>query len=253
MAAQDLPQEEKLHVILCGPLPQTEAALLQRGDVEIRREKNNLNLLAGIQKELFGCDMIIVEAPYGHGLYSLTYPVGEHKTCPVWMVEDPPDEVIWKEINYQLGEVPAQRKAARERAIAEGPPKNEVLILADTQQMRSDLTGWMREIYATWEMPLPPLHVPKDVKDYLRKVRWPCAPPEAVIIAIPGVDSLNTAEQIRRLYPKAGMVWCCDLNFSAQAYRLEADYFFLLSEANIGRLGIGLNRVYQYNKRGKNT
>ena len=196
---QDLTQEEKLHVILCGPLPQTEAALLQRGDVEIRREKNNLNLLAGIQKERFGCDMIIVEAPYGHGLYSMTYPVGEHKTCPVWMVDDPPDEVIWKEINYQLDEVPGKRKKAHERAIAMGPPKNEVLILADAPQLRSDLTGWMREIYATWDKPLPALNAPEDVKVYLRELRWPDTPPEAVVIALTGVDSLKAAGYARRL------------------------------------------------------
>lgn len=250
MKSQDLPQEEKLHVILCGPLSQTEAALLQRGDVEIRREKNNLNLLAGIQKERFGCDMIIVEAPYGHGLYSMTYPVGEHKTCPVWMVEDPPDEVIWKEINYQLDEVPEKRKKAHERAIAMGPPKNEILILADTPQMRSNLTDWMQEIYKVWNMPLPKLNVPADIKTYLRELRWPEAPPEAVVIALTGVDSLKAAERVRQLYPKTGLVWCCDLDFSSQAYRLEADYFFLMSEASTGKLGIGLDRVYQYNKRG---
>lgn len=46
------------------------------------------------------------------------------------------------------------------------------------------------------------------------------------------------------------MVWCCDLDFSLQAYHLNVDYFFLLSEANTGTLGIGLTRVYQYNKQG---
>lgn len=247
MGSQDL--TEKLHIILCGPLARTEAALLRRGDVEIRRD-DNLNLLVSMSRGDYDCDMIIVEAPYGHGLYGLTYPVGKDKTCPVWMVADPPDEVIWKEINYQLGEVPAKRKAAREKAIAVGPPKHEILILADTPQRRSDLTGWMWEIFAVWDKPLPPLNVPEDVKAYLRELRWPDTPPEAVVIAIAGVDSLKAAERIRQLYPKTGLVWCCDLDFSAQAYRLEADYFFLLSDANIGTLGIGLDRVYLYNKRG---
>ncbi len=252
MKSQDTTLEEKLHVILCGPLPQTEAALLRRGDVEIRRN-TNLNLLSQLNRGDYDCDMMIVEAPYGHGLYGLTYPVGEAKTCPVWMVDDPPDEVIWKEINLQLGEVPAKRKAARERAIAMGAPKNEVLILADTPQMRSSLTDWMQEIYKVWNMPLPKLTVPADVKAYLRELRWPDTPPEAVVIALTGVDSLKTAEQIRRLYPRTGLVWCCDLDFSSQAYRLEADYFFLLSEASMGTLGIALDRVYQYNKRGNKT
>ncbi|MEY8576598.1 hypothetical protein AALD01_20155 [Oscillospiraceae bacterium 21-37] len=52
--------------------------------------------------------------------------VGEHKTCPLWLVNDPPDEAIYK-INLQLDEVPAKRKAALEQAIAVGPPRHETL------------------------------------------------------------------------------------------------------------------------------
>ena len=242
-------KEQPLHVVLCGPLPRTEAALLRRGDVEIIREDDNLDLLIGLHNEIIDCDMIIVEAPCGQGLYGMTYPIAEHKNCPVWMTSDPPDEIVWKEINRQLDEAPAIRRKARERTIAEGPPKNEILILADAPQ-RDEVTGWMREIYATWDMTLPPLTVPEDVEVYLRELREPGAPPEAIVIAMAGVDSLNIAEQIRRLYPKAGLVWCCDLDFSLQAFRLDADYFYLFSGANIGALGIGMNRVQQWNKRG---
>ena len=79
----------------------------------------------------------------------------------------------------------------------------------------------------------------------------PTSQPAAVVIEMAGVDSLNAAEQIRRLYPKVGLVWCCDLNFSAQAYHLDVDYFYLFSEADIGKFGIGLNRAQLlYNKRG---
>ena len=240
----------KLCIALCGPLPQTEAALLRRGDVEIIREDDNLNLLGGMANGIIDCDMIIVEAPYGHGLYGLTYPMGKRKTCLVWMVADPPHEAIWNEINRQLGEAPAKRQAERDAAITVGPPKHEILILADTPQQRDKLTGWAREIYASWKMTLPPLIVPEDVKGYLRELRGPCAPPEAVVIAMAGVDSLKAAEHIRRVWPKVGMVWSCNLDFSLQAYHLNVDCFFLLGEANTGTLGIGLNRIYQYNKRG---
>lgn len=240
----------KLCIALCGPLPQTEAALLRRGDVEIIRENDNLNLLGGMANGIIDCDMIIVEAPYGHGLYGLTYPMGKRKTCLVWMVADPPHEAIWNEINRQLGEAPAKRQAERDAAITVGPPKHEILILADTPQQRDKLTGWAREIYASWKMTLPPLIVPEDVKGYLRELRGPCAPPEAVVIAMAGVDSLKAAEHIRRVWPKVGMVWSCNLDFSLQAYHLNVDCFFLLGEANTGTLGIGLNRIYQYNKRG---
>lgn len=142
-----------------------------------------------------------------------------------------------------MGEAPAKRQAERDAAITVGPPKHEILILADTPQQRDKLTGWAREIYASWKMTLPPLIVPEDVKAYLRELRGPCAPPEVVVIAMAGVDSLNAAQQIRRHYPEVGLVWCCDLDFSAQAYHLDVDYFYLFSEADIGKLGIGLNRV----------
>ncbi len=249
--SKDTIREQKLQVILCGPLPKTERALLRRGDVEIIREKKNLNLLIGLNNGAIDCDMMIVEAPNGHGLYGLTYPMGKRKTCPVWMVADPPHEAIWNEINRQLGEAPAKRQAERDAAITVGPPKHEILILADTPQQRDRLTGWAREIYASWKMTLPPLTVPEDVKAYLRELPRPSAPPAAVVIEMAGVDSLNAAEQIRRLYPKVGLVWCCDLNFSAQAYHLDVDYFYLFSEADIGKFGIGLNRAQLlYNKRG---
>ncbi len=195
--SKDNIREQKLQVILCGPLPKTERALLRRGDVEIIREKKNLNLLIGLNNGAIDCDMMIVEAPNGHGLYGLTYPMGKRKTCPVWMVADPPHEAIWNEINRQLGEAPAKRQAERDAAIAIGPPKHEILILADTPQQRDKLTGWAREIYASWKITLLPLTVPEDVKAYLRELPRPSAPPAAVVIEMAGVDSLNAAEQIR--------------------------------------------------------
>ena len=242
MEHQNLNQEQKLQVILCGPLPKTERALLRRGDVEIIREKKNLNLLIGLNNGAIDCDMIIVKAPNGHGLYGLTYPMGKRKTCPVWMVADPPHEAIWNEINRQLGEAPAKRQAERDAAITVGPPKHEILILADTPQQRDKLTGWAREIYASWKMTLPPLIVPEDVKAYLRELRGPCAPPELVVIALPGVDGLNAAEHIRRVYPKTSLVWCCDLDFALQAYDLQADFFFPLEEISREKLEEGLTR-----------
>ena len=112
--------------------------------------------------------------------------VGEHKTCPLWLVNDPPDEAIWYKINLQLDEVPAKRKAALEQAIAVGPPRHEILILTDTPERRGELTGWMKKIYSVWNVALPPLNVPEDVKGYLRELRGPCAPPEAVTMCCPG-------------------------------------------------------------------
>lgn len=248
MESPNMTQEQPLQVILCGPLVKTERALRRRGDVEIIRENNNLNLLIGLSRGSIDCDMMIVEAPYGHGLYGLTYPVGERKTCPVWMVADPPDEFVWKEINWQLSEVPAKRREARRKAIAAGPPKHEILLLTDTPQRRSDFSGWMREIYAIWKMTLPPLAAPEDVKAYLRELhelQKEDVPPELVVIAMEGVDSLNIADHIRELYPRTGLIWSCDLDFALQAFHHQADYFFFLNEASRETLGTGLTR-WQY-------
>ena len=42
MEHQNLNQEQKLRVALCGPLPKTERALLRRGDVEIIHPFRNI-------------------------------------------------------------------------------------------------------------------------------------------------------------------------------------------------------------------
>ena len=117
MERQDLNQGQKLHVILCGPLEKTERALLQRGDVEIKRG-SSLNLMGEMVNEIYDCDMIIVQAPYGHGLYSMTYPVREEMKCPAWMVADPPDETVWKEINWQLDHTHEKNASLRNRRSA---------------------------------------------------------------------------------------------------------------------------------------
>ena len=49
----------------------------------------------------------------------------------------------------------------------------------------------MKKIYSVWNVALPPLNVPEDVKGYLRELRGPCAPPEAVVIAMAGADTEN--------------------------------------------------------------
>ncbi len=243
MERQDLNQEQKLQVILCGPLEKTERALLQRGDVEIKRG-SSLNLMGEMVNEIYDCDMIIVQAPYGHGLYSMTYPVREEKKCPAWMVADPPDETVWKEINWQLDHTHEKNRQLAEQALRMGPPRNEAVILAGEAQLRSDLTGWMRDICAGWGL-APELTAPEDVKAYLRGLPYRDpqeGPPELVVVALPGVDGLNTTDQIRKVYPKTGLIWCCDLDFALQAYDFHADYFFFLKKASREKLEEGLTR-----------
>ena len=47
------------------------------------------------------------------------------------------------------------------------------------------------------------------------------------VIALPGVAGLNAAEHLRSLCPACGMIWCSDLDFSLQAFRLRVEYFIL--------------------------
>lgn len=244
MENKNLSPEQKLHVILCGPLAQTEHALLQRGDVEIKREDDNLNLLAQMGNSLYDCDMVIVEAPYGHGLYSMTYPVRAKKNCPAWMVADPPDNYVWKEINRQLDNIREKKKATHEAAVRTGPPGNEVLLLADDPQRRSSLTAWTQDIFAGWAM-TPEITAPEDVKTYLREMYYQHAqdkPPMMVIVALSNVAGLNTVEQIRNFYPRCGLIWSCDLDFALQSFNYHTDDFFLLKDASRERLEQGLTK-----------
>lgn len=51
--------------------------------------------------------------------------------------------------------------------------------------------------------------------------------PTNVVVALSGVEGLNAAEQLRGLRPDCGLIWCSELDFSIQAFRLRADYFLL--------------------------
>lgn len=53
------------------------------------------------------------------------------------------------------------------------------------------------------------------------------AAPVHAIIALSGVDGLNAAEHLRALQPGCRIIWCSDLDFSLQAFRLRADDFML--------------------------
>jgi len=50
--------------------------------------------------------------------------------------------------------------------------------------------------------------------------------PTSVFLALHGVAGLNAAEHLRSLYPRCGIIWCSDLDFSLHAFRLRAEYFF---------------------------
>ena len=50
--------------------------------------------------------------------------------------------------------------------------------------------------------------------------------PTSALIALSGVAGLNVAEHFRSVRPECGIIWCSDLDFSLQAFRLRIEYFF---------------------------
>lgn len=51
--------------------------------------------------------------------------------------------------------------------------------------------------------------------------------PSCIVLALPGVAGLNAVEHLRSLCPDCGIMWCSDLDFSLQAFRLRIEYFLL--------------------------
>ena len=66
------------------------------------------------------------------------------------------------------------------------------------------------------------------------------AAPTNAVVALSGVAGLNAAEHLRSLCPACGIIWCSDLDFSLQAFRLRVEYF-ILEPVTAERFQQGLN------------
>lgn len=71
--------------------------------------------------------------------------------------------------------------------------------------------------------------------------------PTSVVLALSGVAGLNAAEHLRSLCPNCGVIWCSDLDFSLQAFRLSVDYF-LMEPITIERLREGLSVWFEHRR-----
>lgn len=71
--------------------------------------------------------------------------------------------------------------------------------------------------------------------------------PTSVVLALSGVAGLNAAEHLRSLCPNCGVIWCSDLDFSLQAFRLRVDYF-LMEPITIERLREGLSIWFEHRR-----
>lgn len=72
--------------------------------------------------------------------------------------------------------------------------------------------------------------------------------PTSVVLALSGVAGLNAAEHLRSLCPNCGVIWCSDLDFSLQAFRLRVDYF-LMEPITIERLREGLSVWFEHRRK----
>lgn len=71
--------------------------------------------------------------------------------------------------------------------------------------------------------------------------------PTSVVLALSGVAGLNAAEHLRSLCPNCCVIWCSDLDFSLQAFRLRVDYF-LMEPITIERLREGLSVWFEHRR-----
>ena len=99
-----------------------------------------------------------------------------------------------------------------------------IAILTDQEQEGQNCAEYIRN-YCTEKNVFQLIEIYKDQERFLGRTRKTV--PAVVFLALPGVSGLNAAEHLRSLYPKCGIIWCSDLDFSLHAFRLRADYFLL--------------------------
>ena len=98
-----------------------------------------------------------------------------------------------------------------------------IAILTDQEQEGQNCAEYIRN-YCTEKKVFPLIEIYQDQEQFFEWTRKTV--PAVVFLALPGVSGLNAAEHLRSLYPKCGIIWCSDLDFSLQAFRLRIEYFF---------------------------
>lgn len=105
-----------------------------------------------------------------------------------------------------------------------------IVILVDNHNLGRQLAEWTK-CFCNEQDLYPVVELFMDTELFYKAMKK--AKPDGVIVALYGVAGLNASEHLRSLYPKCGLIWCSDLDFSLQAYRLRADYFFKAPPTNI--------------------
>ena len=98
-----------------------------------------------------------------------------------------------------------------------------IAILTDQEQEGQNCAEYIRN-YCTEKKVFPLIEIYQDQERFFGRTRKTV--PAVVFLALPGVSGLNAAEHLRSLYPKCGIIWCSDLDFSLHAFRMRIEYFF---------------------------
>ena len=99
-----------------------------------------------------------------------------------------------------------------------------IAILTDQKQEGQKCSEYIRN-YCTEKKIFPLIEIYQDQERFFGRTRKTV--PAVVLLALPGVSGLNAAEHLRSLYPKCGIIWCSDLDFSLHAFRMRIEYFFM--------------------------
>ena len=99
-----------------------------------------------------------------------------------------------------------------------------IAILTDQEQEGQDSAEYIRNYFKEKHI-FPLIEIYQNQEQFFA---WTLKTvPTVVLLALSGVSGLNVAEHLRSLYPKCGIIWCSDLDFSLHAFRLRIEYFFM--------------------------
>ena len=99
-----------------------------------------------------------------------------------------------------------------------------IAILTDQEQEGQDSAEYIRNYFKEKHV-FPLIEIYQNQEQFFA---WTLKTvPTVVLLALSGVSGLNVAEHLRSLYPKCGIIWCSDFDFSLHAFRLRIEYFFM--------------------------
>ena len=97
-------------------------------------------------------------------------------------------------------------------------------VLTDRDQVGHDYAKYISD-YCIEKGIVPLIEIYQNQEVFFKQIQRRV--PSMVFLSLPGVDGLNAAEHLRSLYPRCGIIWCSDLDFSLHAFRLRVEYFFM--------------------------